>query len=153
MMTVEMTDEIGSSEAEGVIEMVHKTLVIALLRWPGRSSAALRYPAPLAVRPLHPCSGVRRHAAHPCTRPAMASSRRDSNSPSGLRPLRHPVAILTRFHRREPHPLAEPILARKRRAGFRRPIFRISAYAPSLTEGCNSSLTLSPNRRRRPASP
>jgi hypothetical protein len=36
-----------------------------ILRWPGCSSASLRIPASLAVRPLHPCSGVRRHAAHP----------------------------------------------------------------------------------------
>jgi hypothetical protein len=33
----------------------------------------LRYPAPLTVRPVHPCSGVRRRAAHPCPRPAPAS--------------------------------------------------------------------------------
>src|SRR5258708_83960 len=28
-------------------------------------SAALRYPAPLTVQPIHPCIGVRRRAAHP----------------------------------------------------------------------------------------
>src|SRR5580698_7098065 len=30
----------------------------------------LRYPCFAAVRPSRPCLGVRRHAAHPCTRPA-----------------------------------------------------------------------------------
>jgi len=59
----------------------------------GRSSASLRNPAPLAVRPLHPCSGVRRHAAHP----ALARHRRVkgcdfdryASAPASLRPSLH----------------------------------------------------------------
>jgi hypothetical protein len=34
----------------------------------------LRYPCFAAVRPVHPCTGVRRHAAHPCPRPAIGES-------------------------------------------------------------------------------
>jgi hypothetical protein len=51
---------------------------------------ALRYPCFAAVQPSGPCLGVRRHAAHPCTRPAPGAQRRDSGPPHGLRPLSLP---------------------------------------------------------------
>jgi hypothetical protein len=39
----------------------------------------LRCPCSTAVQPVHPCTGVRRHAAHPCVRPVPATQRRDSD--------------------------------------------------------------------------
>jgi Domain of unknown function (DUF4262) len=38
------------------------------------------------------CVGVRRHAAHPCVRPAPASQACEPDSPPGLRPLALPCA-------------------------------------------------------------
>jgi hypothetical protein len=79
-MTVKVADEIGGAEAELIAEGLHclrgasytggpKRVglgqgAVKLLRWPGCS-----------------CS---------CTRPATAAQRRDSEAPSGLRPLPHP---------------------------------------------------------------
>jgi len=70
---------------------------IPILRRPGCSSAALPYPAPLTVRPVRPCTGVRsvrrdyrsrrkRIRPHPCPRPAPASQARGPDSPSGFLP-------------------------------------------------------------------
>ena len=86
-----------------------------LLRWPCRSAATLHHPWFAAVQPVHPCS--RRHAAHPCPRPARrvrdARSRRDSTRNATLSLLRCGPAGLSIVRRSvcPPHPSGLPSVA------------------------------------------
>jgi hypothetical protein len=60
------------------------------------------------VFPFIVCSSLVGPFVHPCTRPASASQAREPDSPSGLRPLRHPVAIGARLPPHWPHPPWRP---------------------------------------------
>jgi hypothetical protein len=45
------------------------------------ATASLRFPAPLADRPKHPCLGVRHNVAHPCSNPRLDLPHSDSSHP------------------------------------------------------------------------
>lgn len=72
--------------------------VATLLRWPGRSSAPLRNPVSLSPATTS-CGGVRRHLAHPCTRPARRARRASlTNLTDAMRPLLHRCSKLCNEH-------------------------------------------------------
>ena len=68
--------------------------LILFFVWPGYSGRVAPASCLAADRPVRRDYRSRRKCIrpHPCTRPASASQRRDSDSPSGLRPWRRPVA-------------------------------------------------------------